>query len=659
MTKQDSDEPLTSTSQPSRETSLHDPALTRRSLTIAVVLTLIAGLWVRQSEVIVLATQITESVPAIPGLAALTLLIPLNALLKRIEGVRPLSQGEILVIFLMVTVSSMVMGVGVTQFLFTLMGIPYYFKNSDIPSLRKLLPDSLLVHNTEAIRQMYEKSPTGTVPWGLWLQPCVMWLFFFVALWCALYCMMALFYRAWSRQERLLFPQTVIPIELTSDTGSEAVPFYQNKALRAGILVAAIYNGINIAHAFVPDIPALGSQIKLNEMFPSAPWSEMAPLSFYFRPELIGLGYLVSTEISLTVWLSFTMMKLAAVFGVSIGAAPQTLPYSNEQGMGAYIALAIVLVWVSRRPLLDSIKSAIRGDSEIGPEGITCRTAVLGLLAGFAAVWAFMSMAGMAAWTSLAYLLIIMSVALVYGRLRAEAGVPMMWLFPFQMQKKALLYAFGSAPFVAAGARNLPTWALFTVVGRGYFTAITGYQVEGMELSRRSNSRSSRFAIAALIAVALGVFVGWYIHLTPYYAHGSAQLREMWGDYLAEPEYVAAAQYPHTPLLPDFHRTMAMSVGGILVVILWALRVRFAGFWFHPLGYAMSCCAGDLIWSSFLIVWLVKSITLKYGGIRHYRRSAPFFLGLAFGHFAIAGVFWGLFGAWSGQAVRGYPVFFG
>ena len=77
-----------------------DPGLTGRSLLIAVILTLLAGLWIRQSEIVALATQVSESVPAIPGLAALVLLLPLNALLKRIPRVvRPLSRAEILVIF--------------------------------------------------------------------------------------------------------------------------------------------------------------------------------------------------------------------------------------------------------------------------------------------------------------------------------------------------------------------------------------------------------------------------------------------------------------------------------------------------------------------------------------------------------------------------------
>ena len=37
----------------------------------------------------------------------------------------------------------------------------------------------------------------------------------------------------------------------------------------------------------------------------------------------------------------------------------------------------------------------------------------------------------------------------------AEAGVPLMWLFPVMQQKKVLLYMFGTSVLMAGG---LPGW---------------------------------------------------------------------------------------------------------------------------------------------------------------------------------------------------------
>jgi hypothetical protein len=189
---------------------------------------------------------------------------------------------------------------------------------------------------------------------------------------------------------------------------------------------------------------------------------------------------------------------------------------------------------------------------------------------------------------------------------------------------------------------------------------MTGYQVEALEIARRANVRPGGVVLATCLAVALGLAVGWYVHLTPYYQHGAQHLRGgIWGTWIAVPEYQAAAQYEGTPLLPDGPRNVAMGAGAAAAVGLSLLRLRFAAFPLHPLGYAITCSYGTLAWASFFIVWLLKSLALRYGGMAFYRRSVPLFLGFALGHFAVAGILWGLLGAWVGDAVKGYPVFFG
>jgi hypothetical protein len=634
--------------------------LTARSLVVSVVLTLLAGLWIRQAEIVVLSTQISESIPAIPGLAALVLLVPLNALLARIPRARPLTRAEILVVFLFVVVSSTVMGVGVQRFLIALLATPFYFTLGSLPKVKEHLPSWPMVTDEELIRQLYEGSPDGRVPWHVWWQPGLIWLCFFLALWITMYCLMALFYRAWAEDERLAFPLVFLPMEMTGgDTGTGR--FFRNPLMWAGFGLAAFYNVVNILYALNPSFPAFGKQIDISPpAFPDPPWSAVNPIAFHIRPEMVGLGYLVSTEISFTVWVSFLVMKAAAVGSAAAGYPAGQFPYPQEQGFGAYMVLALMVVWLSRRHLLRAWRSALAGREAAGPEGITFRWAFIGLFTGFAAVWGFATLAGMAGWVALAYLSIVMAVALVYGRLRGETGVPLVWLFPYFQQKNWLLYTFGSHPFLASGQSTLPVWGLFTFLARGYFPAMTGYQVEAMELARRARIDGRRVALALLLAVAVGFAVGWYHHLTPYYQHGAQQLRGgIWGTWVAIPEYQNAATFPVTPKLPELPRIWASGAGAVVAAALSLLRLRFATFPLHPLGYAITCSYGSLVWGPFFLVWLLKSLALRYGGMAFYRRTVPFFLGLALGHFAVAGIFWGLIGAWTGEAVGGYPVFFG
>lgn len=639
-----------------------EAGLTVRSLSAALVLTYLAGLWVRQAEIVILATQVSESVPAIPGVAALGLMLLVNALLRRIPGARPFTRAEILVVFLFVTIASTITGIGVMQFLIALITVPFYINTDHIPANRPFLPGWLAPHNTLAIRRMYEHAPNGQVPWGVWLAPIVCWTGFFLALWWTLYCIMALFFRAWAEEERLSFPLVALPMEMTGGQQTGA-GFWRNGYMWSGFAVSAVYNGVNIVHAFWPSMPAPGKWIDMSPMFTAQglPWSEVAPILFHIRPELIGLGFLVSTEVSLTVWVSYVGLKLLAVFGAAHGSPPGLLPLEQEQGIGAFLMMACILAWLARRHLAAAFRVALQNRPQDGPEGIRYRWLFVGAIGGFLAVWAFMSAAGMAKWVAAAYLAVVIAVALVYGRLRAEAGVPLIWLFPFYMQKDIFFYALGSGPLEAASPSTVSVFTLFTFLARGFFPEMTGYQIEAIEIARRTRMNGARLALGLFLACAAGLVIGWINHLVPYYRWGAAQLRDggVWGEWLARPAYTQAADYATTPAPPQLPRVYATVAGATVVMLLWMLRLRFAGFWFHPIGYAMTCSYGSLIWSSFLIVWILKSLTLRYGGMKMYRRWVPFFLGLALGHFAVAGIFWGLTGASFRDAALGYPVYFG
>ena len=622
--------------------------MTLRALFVALLLTFFTGIWVRQAEIVVLATQVTESVPPIPALTAILLLLPVNALLRRINSsnawLRPFASAELMLIFLFVGVASMVMGIGVVQFLLCLIGTPFYKQPQQYGPMQKYFPAWLFPRDTEIIRQMYERAPDGVVPWHLWIGPGIAWAFFFVALASCLYCVMALFFRAWAEEERLPFPVVSLPLEMAAEASFAPGGFWRDPMMWIGFGIAAIYNGVNIVYAFYPTFPSFGKEYSFDPFLEAMgmPWMTARSVSLHFRPEQIGFGYLVATEVSLTIWLGYFILKALTILAASYSFQPKNL-YPMEQGMGAYLALAVVLVYQARRRLA-------RADVRL----------VLGAGAGFLAVCGFATAAGMAAWVAAAYFALVIAVALVYGRVRAQTGVPMVWLFPYHMQNQSLIYTFGSAPFAAAGPTTIATWTLFAVVAKGYFPTISGFQIEGMEISRREKFPMRSVFWAVTLAIIVGFALGWYHHLTPYYRYGALQLRgDIWGYWAADAEANSALAYLSGPVNPEPARIAASGAGIGVVFALSALVTRFVSFPLNPLGYAMTCCFGDVLWFSFLLVWMIKTLVLRYGGMNLYRQSVPLFLGLALGHYAVAGIFWGLVGAVSGEAVRGYEIFFG
>jgi hypothetical protein len=89
----------------------------------------------------------------------------------------------------------------------------------------------------------------------------------------------------------------------------------------------------------------------------------------------------------------------------------------------------------------------------------------------------------------------------------------------------------------------------------------------------------------------------------------------------------------------------AAGSGMLVVAALTALRLRFLWWPLHPIGYAVAnTWTMAWLWFPCLLMWLVKGLVLRYGGLRLYRHWMPFFLGLILGDY-LAGGLWAILGA--------------
>jgi hypothetical protein len=94
---------------------------------------------------------------------------------------------------------------------------------------------------------------------------------------------------------------------------------------------------------------------------------------------------------------------------------------------------------------------------------------------------------------------------------------------------------------------------------------------------------------------------------------------------------------------PDRIRMGFVLGGGAVTALLAGLRLAFLRFPLHPVGYLVSTAYWNEcpVWGDMLLVWLLKSMILKIGGVRLYRQLIPCFLGLAIGQFFWGGIVWG------------------
>ncbi len=676
------DEKQTPHEQQVASSSLDQPrypliGITTRSLVLAIVISYIASFWINQTEVISHFCQITESVPPIPAVAGLLVLVIANPLVRRLAERLSLERREILMIYVFLTVTGTVTGCGIGRFFMSILPVVFYFDTpeNNFASLQGHMPQWMVPHDREVIRKLYEASESGAVPWGAWAAPMLMWGIFFLAVWICMLCLTTLFNRQWSEKEKLTYPLLYLPMECTEgvDGPKLLVDFLRNKIMWIGFAIAFVYNITNIVNSYNPAFTALGKSYDLGQLFTEHPMTALRPMTIHYRPELIGFGYLVPTEIAFSVWVFYGLMKLEGLGVAMSGIEMPGYPFWQERGLGAYVAVCLLLAFIGRHHLADVFNKALKGHKARNPAGepindddepMSYRMAVFGGLVAFVVVIAWMKLAGMALWLAATYMILVFMLAIVYARIRAEVGVPLIWMYPYYQSFKGIRYFLGSGPFRSQNGWGSATiYATFVFMSRGYYSSMMGYQVEGFRLARGTGIKQRSMNSVLVVALVVGFTISMTGLLRSYYEFGAGGLNAMegWGSGIAVQEYQVVTDFEKAALKPDVPRIVATGGGFAIAVGLMLLRMAFLRFPLHPLAFCMICSYGELVWGAFLIVWLIKSAVFKLGGMRVYRQLIPGFVGLALGHYFTAGFLWGLIGAYGevSQHQQSYRVWFG
>jgi hypothetical protein len=173
-------------------------------------------------------------------------------------------------------------------------------------------------------------------------------------------------------------------------------------------------------------------------------------------------------------------------------------------------------------------------------------------------------------------------------------------------------------------------------------------QLEGFKIAERIQARYRPLFWAMLLAIGFGALCAFWADLDQSYRLGAAEkvappnVQLIFGSEPWERMH-GWIKNSVSPQQVSNVRT-AIVVGFCVTLLLNALRMRFAWFPFHPVGYAVSSSWSlSLLWLPLLIAWMIKSVMLRYGGLRVYRQAMPFFLGIILGE-CVVGSLWMLIG---------------
>jgi len=627
--------------------------LTPRALIIGTALLVAGNLWVRQAELLTVTCQVSMSVPPVPALTGVVLLLALAGIARRRWPALALSRGEILFIYVYLAMGvALSAGGALRQMAPNFVALQYFATpENGWDEFRRFLPAWVAPTDDEVIRQFFEATEGG-VPWALWLRPMLTWLLFVLLLFGALHFMAELFVDQWANRERLAFAINEIPLMITgSGAGGDAPPLWRDPVMWIGFTLALIHNGLNILHAFNPGVPALGVSYDVGALFHERPLNALQPLLAWWRPEVVGFGYLMPLEIVNSALFAYGLLLFEQVGAAAMGYDIPRFPHLEPQSAGCFIAMACIMVFAARAHLADVWRE---------------RPWLIGgfLLTAFgSAAWWWA--AGMSPVTALGFFGLIYIFALSYSRLRCEAGAPLQWAFPVTEQYRLLIALFGSKAFVVDGTlRNLTIMSLAWFLPRGYLSGLGAYQFESLELSRRAGLGKFDIRAALTLAVVLGTVISLVVQLHTYYQYGANFLE---GGSHSGGMRVSSASYAFKMLegyakkheAPNVGESIAALWGLIATFGLTFLRHRFLRFPIHPLGFVLGTVRGYRTWAALLVAATVKGLALRLGGVGLYRRLIPAALGVVLGQFVVAGGIWSLIGAFGGEAFRSYQVWFG
>lgn len=539
----------------------------------------------------------------------------------------PFDRRELLMGYIVLTSTIPIIGFGGLRFILPGMGFFPYFSQTQ-PQWNRYMPYLThlpILHDPEAIRALYRGQ--SDVPWQAWTVPILFWSLYLILLTGIWIGLAAVLHRIWIRQERLTFPITVLPLQITDPQDD----LLRRPLFWLGFAIPAVLQSLLVVRDWYPAIPAV--QLKVTyvkiPLFQSPPWNAFPDFPLGIYPMAVGLAYFVPSSISFSCWFFWLVTRLLYVvgsaFGLEVGdTAAARFPYKEEQAAGAWIAFAMMAGWGARRHW-QSLKRHLSPD-----ELRTVRW--LGLLA----LGCLLLCAGMMMLTGIPplFALLIIGVYVAYVlsgvRIRAEAGgqwtfAPATWT-PHRVTNAVL------------GTQNLPEGA---IVAGGYFDLVhvdiraqsLPYLMEGLKIADSVGLRWRTVLAWVAIGTVTALAVGWWSSLSNFYALGAATAKSnayaMWKVQYGMQQMHSLAS---TRVAWDSSGVLAACIGGGFTLLLASLRMRLNAFPLHPVGYVMAnTITMNAFFLTFLVAWTAKVLVQRFGGSKGYRRSLAFFVGVTLG----------------------------
>jgi hypothetical protein len=592
-----------------------------------------------------------------------------NPVLRRWNPGRTFRTGELLTIWTLILVASGLPSSGMMRYFLPMIVYPHYIsddKNNYESRVWHGIPNYLKVTDHDAAVAFFKGYPRGDehVPWAAWAGPLFFWGILAALFLLASFSIASLLRRQWVENEKFSFPLVTLPLLLSEDPapGGRTSPILCAPLLWVGFIAVTVLHTVNGVHLLYPALPDIPTRWNLMDFLRTRPWDGIGPIDAVFYPLVIGISYLLSSEVCFSLWFFHLFYKMELLLGVvqnwDLPGPVGGFSYKQFHGIEAFgggVALLIWTAWTSRRHLSDVWAKAIGspGAAEIDDrrEMMSYRATLFGLFVSYAGIAAWLGAAGVGAPLILLSLLTMTLALVVISWVVCQAGM----LFMAQ--------PYGSIDIIATtvGTAPFPLASLYTVMRfeGGLFYDTREMLAPSLLMGAKSLESSGPGEVRALframaVSVALGAIVSTVASLMlPYYNGG--------GNSLSNPfMYRVAPGRPLTflagaasvPFKGSWTNLLHILGGFAGVLGLLALRAQ-VGWGLHPIGFlCASVYAMHELWFSIFLAWCAKTLIQRYGGMRGYKGALPLFMGFVLGD-VVNAIVWILLGYATGV---GYQI---
>ena len=487
-----------------------------------------------------------ESVPPIPAFVALLVMLGLRTALGRVlrrrrAGVaaatgRRFSDADLLGTYGFLTLATTLCAVNGIRSVVDLAAIPYYGDANDamLNYVRPYWPKWFAPANPTVIRWLYQGSPTGGVPWAAWVVPmlCITGILTLgLAMTGSLYALLA---RRWRDEERLAYPIAELAISMVrwEDPGAPnpALSLFRTPMFWLGTVGAVLFNAIWVLPACFSTGPIPPAYTDLNALFPAGPLRAGYTWFLRYNPVVLGLGVMVPSDVLFSTWFSVLVLKVESVILAFFGQEFATTYFlAGREAFGGYLVQAVFLI-VLAKPILTGAVRALLG-RESDPQAKAEGRYLFGLVAAALALVWLMAANGMPLWLAGGLVLMLLVLALVNGRIRAQVGVPIIYLHGGGALEatRGLLFLLGGRTIGSAGPAAVTGMTVFSQL---YITTQAApYQADGYRLVEDTRAGTPawmarhRWAILSVVAAVVGLAIGLPLHLGVYYKFGGEYLK--------------------------------------------------------------------------------------------------------------------------------------